>query len=551
MRVGLRRFAALSTLVFLLACAPAQPGASVATGAAPPGATPPPPTPKRGGVVVYAGPAGPNTLNPYVTAGAPDRRGLGPVYESLVSFKYAPDFDYRADFEVVPWLAERWEQPNDKTYIFYLRKGVRWQDGEEFTAKDVVFSYDYGQDPKNAFRIMLFIRDIESAEALDRYTVKVTLKEPSPDFLIRQADLNMMILPEHVYARGDDFKKVAIGTGPFRVKEFSPEKGVLFERNNNYWQEGKPYPDGVQLLVGLDVSGMVAAFLAKKTDMLNVNDRPQVDAVRASLPDAKYAAIKGDVGTHLVMKLDRPPFNDIRVRRAIHLTVDRQALINLATFGDGVINPPGMIGTKKGWAIPEEELLKLPGYRQPKDADVAEAKRLLAEAGYPDGFKSKLLVSNQRPSAFRISEPLASQAKKIGIDFTIEATTTPDQLQRELKGDFDTTLTSTADMQLKYQWDYFHSTGANNKFGLSDPKLDELLVGMYNAPDVSRRKQAAREFQNMMQEKVYAIPTIELSSYALWQPWLRDYVYSLSNSSFVDIQTASRFWLDTSQMPSR
>lgn len=537
-------------ILLLAACAPATAPPAPAPGGPAAGVATPTPSPKRGGTVAYACINAPNNLNPYIVAAAADRRGVGPVYESLVSWEFKPGLDHRIDYKVIPWLAESWEQPNATTYLMHIRKGVQWQDGTDFTAEDVVWSYSYANDPKNAFGVRGRLKSLDSIELVDKYTLRITTKGPSPMFLSDLADQAMMVLSKHLFDRGEDFKKVAIGTGPFKLKDWSPTRSSVFVRNENYWQKDRPYPNGVECIYGLDTSAQIAAFVAKKIDFIHLNSRGELDTLKMGVPDVQYGQFIGDYGPALYMKLDKPPFGDIRVRRAMHLAIDRQSLLKLVTFGDGVIDPPGVQGNKTGWAIPQEELLKLPGYRQPKDEDMAEAKRLLAEAGYPDGFKATVRVARDRISAPRALEPTVAQLKKIGVDLTIDGMPQAAYLAAEKAGDYDIVMAHTFTMNMKDTWDYLHSQGAFNSVGINDPRLDELLEVQRSEMSLDKRKQAALEMQRLLLEKLYIIPTIDLAVYAAWQPWVHDYVYNFGSAAFVDMATASRIWLDVDQMPS-
>lgn len=542
-------FALAFPLAFILACAPTAltptptPAAVVAT------PKPEAPVAKRGGKLAYMCSTSANTLNPYVVAGPAERMTVGPIYETFLTYRYTPGVDYRIDYEAVPFLAEGWEQPNETTYIFRVRKGIKWHDGNDFTADDVVFSYNYGRDPNNAFPVVDFLYAIDALESTDKYTLKITTKGPAADLLMKLADPNMFVLPKHVYDRGDKFEKLAIGTGPFKYKEFQAGEFSRSSRNDDYWQKGRPYPDAVECFYRMDQSATIAAFVSKKFDLIHLQDKPQLDAVLRSLPDAKYATAYGDYGYSIIMKLEKAPFSDIRIRKAMHLAIDRQSLVKTAALGDAVINPPGMTGWKTGWIIPQDELQKMPGYRLPKDQDLAEAKRLLAEAGYPMGFKGGLLVSTEYATGKRLNEPIVEQLRGIGVDLTMEGTTTPALMTRLMKGEYDIALALAASASFKYQWNFFHSKGAYNKMGIIDPKLDEYLEAQRFVLDVEKRKKASIDMQRLMEEKLYAIPTIELGVFPAWQPWVHDYYYNPGAATMLDAVNYSKIWLDADKMP--
>ena len=549
-----KRTSALVRLLFLLplfaaACAPTPTTPTPTVPAAQADETP-----KYGGRVAYTATAVTETLNPYKATSTGPRAVLGPIYESLLSLDYQLEGetvkDYRVDYPVRPMLAESWQQTNDTTYVFTMRRGVKWHDGADLTAADVVFSYDYLRDIKNAFPLRGNVKDIDKVELVDPHTVRVSSKGPAPALLMSLADPNVMILPKHVNDRGDDFAKVAVGTGPFKYKAFDRTGSSLFVRNEGYWQAGRPYMDGVEVFYGMDQSARLAAFVSKKADLRGPPDKVQFETLVKQVPDAKYATMITTYGDSLLMKLDAPPFEDLRVRRALHLAVDRQALLKAVGFDIGIVNPPGMPGVKTGWAVPQEDLLKLPGYRQPKEADIAEAKRLLSEAGYPAGLKTVTLVNVARSFTPRIAEGMAGQLRQIGVDMEIRVQPTAEWRKATQDGQFETYMDFVADaVPANYQFTYLHSKGTLNKMPINDPRLDELIDKQAVSLDVGEQKRAALEMQRLLIEKLYVIPTIEVGAFQVWQPWVRNYIYNIGTSEIVDQENAASMWLDVEKMP--
>ncbi len=544
----------VGTFALLVACAPATPAppgpAPAGPGGAPAAAAPEKPAPKYGGVLIYSCSTAPGNLNPYVSAGSgAEERTLGTVYETLFAFRHEADLDYRNDFEVLPWLAERWETPDPKTLVVQLRQGVKWHDGVEFTAEDVEFSFKYALDPANQFRIVgNYFNQVAGAQAIDRYTVRLAAKEPTRGFLVNLADRGSFILPKHVLDRGDDFKKTAIGTGVLMLKEFDPNKGSLAVRNPNYWQPGRPYIDGLRCQYGLQAQHEIAAFTAGQIDILHANDRVQLDTIQKSVPGLQHSSISVQSGLAMLPKLSRKPFDDVRVRKAMHLAVDRQGLKAAALFGDGVINPPGIPGDKTGWAIPPTELLTLPGYRQPKDQDIAEAKRLMAEAGLAGGLKTTLMYGTNLALAVRQAEPLQAQLAKIGIEVSLRPLPNAEARSNEEKGDFDIVMSNTADHQFGRQFEHL-DMNTTHYSDIMDPKLSELLYKAARSPDLGEAKRAAQEMQRYLLETNYLIPTIAPLSFPMWQRWVSDYVFEPSNVNRMTRSQGYRIWMDVDNMP--
>lgn len=541
-------------LLFAVACAPAAaPQPAPQPQPSQPASAPAPsePQPKRGGVTVMLQKAAAPNLHPLLGSAADQRATVGPAYESLLTYQSFEDRAHDAEFKVIPWLAQSWEQPNDTTYVFHLRREAKWHDGQPFTARDVVFTYTYMQDANNRISKGPAVRkDLGQIEAQDEFTVRMVTKTPSPFFLRGLADPDLMLLPKHVFDRGDDFAKVVIGTGPFKAESVDVSKELLYKRFDQYWQPGRPYLDGVSIKVGVDDSAQAAALMAKKTDKIVLNSKAQLEPILRAYPSAQYRAMQPSYSNVLYPKLDRPPFNDVRVRKAIHLALDRQAMIQQLTFGEGVINPPAFPGTKVGYAIPEPELLKLPGYRQPKGPDIAEAKRLLAEAGHGGGLKVTVIYPTTFFSTPPIAEAFAGQMPSIGVEMTLQGLPGPEFRTREGDGNYDVifTLSGNNDEAGKIH-DYYHSKGAVNKIGLGDPRVDAALDTIRSSMDAEARRKAILDVQYALLDGYYVIPTIELASYRVWQPWLHQpRVDNLR--PILDTMDTSQTWIDVDLLPS-
>ena len=545
----------LGTAVLVLgACAPATPPSPPAPSAPASGlpaapAAPAAPQPKYGGIVAYTATSWAETLHPHKTGSVGERRNVGSIYETLLVYDWAPPGDHRIDQNVAPWLAESWSQPNPTTYLFKLHQGVKWQDGQDFTAEDVVFTFRELMNKDNNYPMRSRLEGVTSVTAPDRFTVRVERQSPSPAFLGQIADFNMLIMPKHVVERGDDLTKVAIGTGPLKIKSFDRTRSLQHVRNENYWQAGKPYIAGMETFVNMDQSTREAAFLTKRVDIRAPASKKQMDETQARIPDVKSAIGTTDYGNSLLMQLGKPPFNDIRVRKALHLAVDRPNLLKVSDFGNGVINPAGGVGSRTGWVIPPEELSKMPGYRPDKTQDLAEAKRLLAEAGYADGLKTTTLYSASYQSTPRILEGMAAQLRAIGVDLVLQGKPTADFRKGIIEGSYETAMEFAADMTFKRQQEIMHSKGPFNKYGLNDPKLDELLDAQFTEMDLERRKRASIEMQRYLEEKLYVIPTVEVGTYQAWHPWVHDYWYNIGVSEILEAYSLAPLWLDVDQMP--
>ncbi len=527
----------LATLA--LACAPAAPPRQPSVQQALP-------APRQGGVFQYAQRQTSTHLNFFTGSTVSQRQTLAPIYEPLVNFDYKPGQDFRLSDTPVPWLAKSWQVVDPRTWVFKLRPGVRWHDNQPLTAADAAFTLRYAADPKVASTFAANVRIIDGIETPDPQTLKVTTRQPAASLLWDLAD--MVVYPQHLPDEGKTFERAAVGTGPFRLETFKPEQSVQVRRFDGYWQTGRPYLDGVNILMNLDDAGQQAAFATKQVDILTMQDKAQFDAYAKSVPDTRSEAYLADITDSLHMKLEQSPYGDLRVRRAVHLATDRQTLVKTLTYDLGGIEPPAVNGAKRGWAIPQEELLKLPGYRQPKDADLAEAKRLLAEAGFPDGFDSSVMYVSTYVGTPQGAEALAEQLRRIGVRLALKPTEAGVFNKAIKDGTFETYYTGFARFLPEAQWrNTMHSKGGLNSFPIRDADLDALLDAQDGELDIAKRKEAFLKIQRLLLDKLYIIPTFAAGIVAVWQPYVHDYVYNRARQTYP--RAYHLLWLDTDLAP--
>jgi len=304
----------------------------------------------------------------------------------------------------------------------------------------------------------------------------------------------------------------------------------------------------VAVIYGLDPSARLAAFVSGKTDIIIVPDQVQFDTVRGALPDVQFHVAHGPYNYGMYFKLDQPPFNDVRVRRAMHLAVDRKAMIDTITFGKGVINSSPIPAAKKGWAIPEEELLKLPGWRQPKTADIAEAKRLLAEAGYTNGFKTALTMNSGIITASAVSEMLAGQMKAIGVEMTVKALEPGVWVKSQRDGDYEILMQGIGSMLPdRNLHNYLHSKGGLNTAPVRDATVDRLIEAQSQELNEASRKKQLLDLQKRVLDQVYHAPTIDLAFFPAWQPYVKHYVFNHGAQPYL-VEPHS-VWLDQKAVP--
>ncbi|MBI2910370.1 MAG: ABC transporter substrate-binding protein [Chloroflexi bacterium] len=492
------------TLLVPTACAG---GAAPSTSVSPPGQTPvtkgaaPSPTPKAADAPRYGG-----ILNTTLNADMPSfdvQQETGLLTQAMVQSNYSGLVQSKPSQidAVIGDLAERWDvSPDGTSYAFRLRKGVRFHDASPLTTEDVKYSLERIYDPPRGVLSPRkgTLASIKGVEATDQDSIKISLKYVQSSFLPMLAVGQIVVYPKKIVEAKGNMKKDIVGTGPFMFKDYSP--GTIFEvkKNPNYFIKDRPYLDGIRFYLIKDPSTMLAAFRTGQVRLMDPSWSGgllpgQVQTIRKEMPQAVVSKYPAFSTRWLNMVVTLPPFTDVRVRKAVSLAVDRQAAVKILESGEADVGGPLVAGSD--WAIPEAELLKMPGYRQPKDADLAEARRLLAEAGFPSGLRTRILARA------KYTDDLAVLAKeqlaRIGIDLEIDVQESAtfleqiDKLRNPMVAQPVGLRMSDPDELIRY----FVTKGGSSWTGLSDPEVDALFERQSRALDVAERKKIVRELE--------------------------------------------------------
>jgi peptide/nickel transport system substrate-binding protein len=526
----LAMFPLFITMVFLLlivACdssdTPADEGEATAapTGAAQSAATPVPesePTeppapapgdPKYGGVLNIQKHGPPGKLDPHPSVAGLDASEFAHVYDNLVQYNPFEPTD-----EIVPDLAESWGISDDGlVFTFNLHDHVVWSDGEPFTASDASFSLErMVEEGKPRPRAGLIRQYYESSSIIDDHTIEVTLKFPAAAFLNVLGMEYVKILPKHVVEAGVDINlgENMVGTGPYKFVKYVKGNRLEFEKNENYWREGLPYLDGINKIIISDISRIIAAFKAEQV-MLSTLGWTNL-TVRDYL---KLADDAGDIltvprmccdqaGFGLMMNVNQSPTNDPKVRRAIFLGVDRDAINQANIAGEGSIGSP--VQTWAGLGMSHEELAQQPGFRYTADGlkhpeDLQAARDLLAEAGYEDGLDITLrfsLTEGQNPDSAAL---IKDQLKDVGINITLEGLEYQTALEAWKAVDFELGIQGNGyvvpdpDVLLNA---FYMPQGTRNYSHWTHPRFIELYDQQSKATDPARRLELIGEMENII-----------------------------------------------------
>jgi len=493
--------------------------------------------PKRGGTLTLRA-WDPPHFDPYLIIAFKTQVVYSFTHSRLLRHKAGPGVA-PGSFQLEGDLAESWSQPDDVTYVFRLRKGVRWHarppvHGRELTADDVVYSLDRFRGlPGNPQSYLL--STVDRVEATDRYAVKVTLKEPFvwfPDVVANP--MTGAIVARECVDKFGDLKKweATVGTGPWMLDSYRPNIGMTLVRHPHYFQTGLPYVDRIELVVDEDQASRMAAFLGKKYDIgpegsgsINRADWNQIkDRLQRQRPGLRTLEFPSNVRMGVSMRGDRPPFNDARVRRAVSMALDRTDLIDAVSDGVGVLNPPGIPAALREWALPVDQLGDSVRYYK---HDPAAARRLLAEAGHPRGFQTVIDFHNYGQTAYVEGVQLVIKAlKDVGIDARLNQKEYGALMSSTALGKYEGMIYGPSTPFLdpdSFLATAFLPESPRNILKVNDPPLTDLILRQRRVVDVAKRRELIHDIQRHLARQVYRAEAYSTVLMAVWDPALKNY----------------------------
>jgi len=482
--------------------------------------------PKRGGRLTIGADADPIGFDPTTLT----------AYSSydFTSLLYTGLLRWSAEMKVEPDLATGFEQPDDTTYVFHLRRGVKFHNGQAFEAEDVKYTFERILNPVTASPSATLFSSIKAVTVVDPFTVRFELKAPNAPFLSYLAtNPNGVIVPRGV----GELNTKPVGTGPFMFSSYEPNQQCTLKANADYYEKDQPYLAEVVFRFFKDQSSITSALRSKAIDMTWFKD-PKVSAqiIRTS-PDLVSVPGKTTRTFPVWMNLKAKPLDDVRVRHALSLATDRQACVQTVLGGSGKVAamiPESQIGGYDG-------VSELPYYK----TDAAAAKKLLAEAGYPDGIDlGDYIVVAANPLDVSCAQILQQQWAEAGIKVTLKPMETAPLIAMWIKTGFPTLLS----VALSWNPDpdaivsYMTSGSPTGKsMGIADAELDSMITEARTLLDPVKRAAAYVQIQRRIIEQAYAL---NIYQYPLrWEAWwnyVKGYVALPSNiRSFVRTT-----WLD-------
>jgi len=391
--------------------------------------------------------------------------------------------------------------------IFALRKGVKFHDGTDFSCADAKYSLDKLTDPKRANRAFVAIMEgvFASAACTDDATLVVTLKQPSAALLTMLAGAHAVMMKAGIAEQVDrKDTKFLVGTGPFKFKSYTPGVEFRAERNPNYWKPGLPYLDEYEAVVMPDLTRIFASFRARQLTMTGIGrhlEPPEADILKKDFPDAVVALGPRAGWDTFVMNIKKPPFNDIRMRKAVALATDRDKMIAIAAEGWGVLG--GYVGPHTPYALSLDELKQFPQFSDDMAKRQVEAKRLVAEAGYAQGIDVEYVV-RRGPMYERGALSRQDDLKKVGINIKVALLDTAGFRDRIEKGEFQAYTVLEA-VQFDDPDQYYARLTCNSPSNLGkycNADIDTLFAEQSQMFDPKRRAEITHKMERILLQDV-------------------------------------------------
>jgi peptide/nickel transport system substrate-binding protein len=421
-------------------------------------------------------------------------RPMSGVFNNLVTFKQ--DVKQNSLKSIVPDLATGWAWNEEGTELTLpLRQGVKWHDGRPFTAADVKCTIDLLMGrAKDKLRInprKSWFDNVADVTTNGDFEATFHLKRPQPSFLALLATGWSPVYPCHVSPR--DMRSHPIGTGPFKFVSFKPNQSITVTRNKEYWREGRPYLDGIEYTIIKNVSTRLLSFLSGKDDAYFGVTIPQLKDVKSQAPDAVCDIVTTNVARNLIVNRDVPPFDKPDLRRAMSLSLDRQAFVDILTEGQGDIGAIMMPPPSGLWGMPPGMLKTLPGYDPDVKKSRAEARSLMEKLGYGPDKHLVIKVSTRDIAPYR--DPavvLIDHLKQIYIDGVLEPLDTtqwyPTLMRKDYTIGMNITETAVDDPDPAFYENYV--CGAmRNYTGYCNREVDKMVDRQSAMSDVEKRKQ--------------------------------------------------------------
>lgn len=453
------------------------------------------------------------------------------IFNSLVTLTPPPEF------KIVPDLAKSWEVlDGGQTYVFHLQEGVTFHDGTDFDAPAAKWNFDRILNPEVKSWVQPYYEEVQQVEAVDKYTLRVRMKEPSGALLTALAGYFQgipMASPKAFETHGENWVRHPTGTGPFRLKEWIPGEQVILEKNPHYFKEGLPYLDMLEFRVMKEPYGAAAWLRSGEVDFMARVPIQQVFLLENS-PNIEVATGPEMAPVVALLNMRVKPFDDVRARRAVGgYGIDR---FKVAKVGFGGRAQPLVSVLAAG--VPDAiDLNDMYPYRPD------EAKRLLKELGYDETnpVTLNILVPNHEPTLADIGALIAHQLEKIGVRPHVTVLDAIAWVERVLVAhDFEMVVSNWARLlDINMRSVSFFKGGASNYTGIDDPKLEAMVRQWRRTLDAEERKRLSADMQRLIAEQLY---WINVTGYPVFQAYRHNVKnYAFDNQAYLFME---RVWLE-------
>ena len=419
-----------------------------------------------------------DSLDPHISASAGSREVLFNIYEGLVK----PN----SDGELICAVAQDYQiSPDGRTYTFQLRPGVRFHNGQEVTAADVVYSIERCADASGGAPLVAAFSVIQEVKAVDESTVTITIAQPDLDFI---SYLTTAIVPEGY----DQLATAPMGTGPFRYVSRSPQENIIIEKFDDYWGEGAKL-DKVTYKIYEDSNALLMALKGGSIDLC----AHLTDAQASQLDDQQFQILEGTMNLVQAVYLNNKaePFDDMAVRQALCYAIDRQAIMDFVAGGRGTPVGSSMYPAFTKYFMPE-----LADYYT---YDPAKAKELLAEAGYPNGFDMTIMVASNNKPHVDTAEVVAQQLRAVGVNVTIQQVEWQTWYDEAYKGrNYQATIigVDASNLTARAMLERFVSTDSSNFINYNNPEYDQLFQQAITTTDPEEQTALYKQMQTLLTE---------------------------------------------------
>lgn len=472
--------------------------------------------PRRGGVLRISVDQAVSVLNPLGSRVNPEYLVAELLYSGLT--RLTPKMVAEPD------LATGWSANAGLTeWHFTLRKGVTFHDGSPCTAKDVVATFNAILDPKTASPGRTNVGPIDTVTAVDDTTVLFKLKAPYADLPVALAYNNARIIPAAIASGGlDKLAHTAIGTGPFKLVSYEPDRQVVVARNPAYFDPERPHVDRIEVMVYPDPTAEASALLSGDIDLM-ANTTPSEFPRFSGAPGVVPLRIPSGQFLNVNMGCDQAPFKDVRVRQALALTVDRAAMVGFVA---------------QGYGTPGNDTPLSPAYHFYKDMplkqpDIAAAKKLLADAGHADGLDLTLIASDTPSTRTQLAVAMREMAKPAGFRINVQTMPHATYLAQVWKkgpfyvGFYNMQATADAIFSLLYTSDAaWDETRWNNK------DFDKLVGDARVTTDEAKRRDLYGQAQALMHREVPSVIPVFFDLLAGRRDWVEGYTLHPRGSLF-------------------